>query len=54
VATANARREVKAAANYVTSVPGGSGAVREVAELILRAKGLWHEIQKKYEITEGE
>jgi 3-deoxy-D-manno-octulosonate 8-phosphate phosphatase (KDO 8-P phosphatase) len=36
VAVANAVDEVKAACDYVTRVPGGSGAVREVCELILR------------------
>lgn len=51
VATANARAEVKAAAHYVTEVPGGSGAVREVVEVILKAKGIWPEIVKKYEIA---
>jgi len=51
IATANARPEVKSVAHYVTSVPGGSGAVREAAELILRAKGLWKEILEKYEVT---
>jgi 3-deoxy-D-manno-octulosonate 8-phosphate phosphatase (KDO 8-P phosphatase) len=51
IATANARPEVKAQAHYVTSVPGGSGAVREVVELILRAQGYWEEILRKYEIA---
>ncbi|MFN7995042.1 MAG: HAD hydrolase family protein [Bryobacteraceae bacterium] len=50
VATANARLEVKAQAHYVTSAPGGSGAVREVVELLLRAQGYWDEILNKYEI----
>lgn len=50
VATANARLEVKAQAHYVTSAPGGSGAVREVVELLLRAQGCWDEILNKYEI----
>ena len=49
VATANAREEVKRQAHYVTSVPGGRGAVREVIELILKAQGIWEEIIKKYE-----
>ena len=48
VATANARAEVKRHAHYVTAQPGGSGAVREVIELILKAQGLWEEILKKY------
>lgn len=50
IATANARSEVKRAAHYITSVPGGSGAVREVAELILMAQGHWPAILKKYEV----
>ena len=49
IATANARLEVKAQAHYVTEAPGGSGAVREVVELILKAQGYWEEILRKYE-----
>ena len=49
-ATANARYEVKQEAHYVTHAVGGSGAVREVVELILKAQGCWDEILKKYEI----
>lgn len=37
VAVANAVDAVKAAADYVTQVPGGAGAVREVCELVLRS-----------------
>ncbi len=40
-AVANAREEVKREADYVTHAPGGGGAVREVIELILKAKDLW-------------
>jgi 3-deoxy-D-manno-octulosonate 8-phosphate phosphatase (KDO 8-P phosphatase) len=40
---------VKAHAHYVTSAPGGSGAVREVVESILKAQGYWEEILRKYE-----
>src|SRR5581483_7031615 len=36
VATANAREEVKHCANAVTAASGGSGAVREVIELLLK------------------
>ncbi len=49
IATANARPEVKRLAHYVTERPGGSGAVREVAELLLRARGFWEELLAKYE-----
>lgn len=41
VAVANARPQVKAAAGLITKAGGGDGAVREVAEFILGAKGLW-------------
>ena len=50
IATANARPEVKKAAHMVTVAAGGSGAVREVCELLLQAQGKWPEIMKKYEI----
>lgn len=50
-ATANAREEVKSSANAVTDAPGGSGAVREVIELLLKARGVWDDVLKKYEVT---
>ena len=50
VATGNARPEVKRAAHYVTTAVGGSGAVREVIELMLKAQGRWSEILKHYEV----
>jgi 3-deoxy-D-manno-octulosonate 8-phosphate phosphatase (KDO 8-P phosphatase) len=49
-ATANARDEVKKIAHHTTSQPGGSGAVREVCEFILKAKGLWEPLLRKYEV----
>jgi len=36
---ADAAPEVRAAAHWVSSAPGGHGAVREVAEFVLRAQG---------------
>ncbi len=50
VATGNARAEVKKEAHYVTEAVGGSGAVREVVELLLKAQNRWSEILKHYEI----
>jgi 3-deoxy-D-manno-octulosonate 8-phosphate phosphatase (KDO 8-P phosphatase) len=41
VAVANAVREVKAVAHFVTQAAGGHGAVREVIEMILKAQGKW-------------
>jgi 3-deoxy-D-manno-octulosonate 8-phosphate phosphatase (KDO 8-P phosphatase) len=35
-------------AHYVTLSPGGRGAVREVAELILGVQGLWDKIARRY------
>lgn len=49
IATANAREEVKRRARFVTSKPGGQGAVREVIELLLREQGHWDDLLRKYE-----
>jgi 3-deoxy-D-manno-octulosonate 8-phosphate phosphatase (KDO 8-P phosphatase) len=54
VATANCRPEMKPIAHYVTGVPGGQGAVREVIELILKAQGKWEEILRHYEVVLSE
>jgi len=48
VAVANAITEVQSLAHYVTRQRGGEGAVREVAELLLRAQGRWAGIIAKY------
>jgi 3-deoxy-D-manno-octulosonate 8-phosphate phosphatase (KDO 8-P phosphatase) len=50
IATANARKEVKASAHYTTSATGGAGAIREVCELLLEAQGHWQDILRKYEV----
>ena len=47
-AVADATPETRAAAHYVTRMPGGFGAVREVCELILKAHGRWAELMKQY------
>lgn len=47
VAVADAVEEVKQAAAYVTKARGGCGAVRETAELILKAQGKWETILAK-------
>jgi 3-deoxy-D-manno-octulosonate 8-phosphate phosphatase (KDO 8-P phosphatase) len=49
IATANAREEVKRMATYTTNACGGQGAVREVCELVLKAKGLWEAVLRHYE-----
>lgn len=40
--------EVCAAADYITLAFGGNGAVREAAELILRAQGKWQSLVAAY------
>lgn len=45
---ANAVDEVKKYADYVTVRTGGSGAVREVIEYILKSTGRWPELMKRY------
>ena len=48
IAVPNAVREVRALAAYVTTAPGGHGAVREVAEALIRARGVWPGILERY------
>ena len=48
IAVANAVPEVKAAAALVTKNAGGNGAVREVAEVILKARGVWKSLLQQY------
>jgi len=50
VAVANAAREIKNVAAYVTAKNGGRGAVRELAELILKNQGKWEEALKAYDV----
>ena len=44
VAVADACVELRQAAHYVTTAPGGGGAVREVVELILRSQHRWEDV----------
>ena len=44
VAVADACTEVRQTAHYVTALPGGSGAVRETIELILKAQSRWEDL----------
>ncbi len=41
--------DVKEVAHYVSSFPGGRGAVRDIVEFILRNKGLWNSVIEKYQ-----
>jgi len=51
-ASANARPEVKQVAMATTDAAGGSGAIREVVELLLQTRGIWNELLKKYGVIE--
>ena len=44
VAVRDAADETRAAAHYVTKTAGGCGALREVAEIILKAQGRWFDL----------
>ena len=48
VAVPNARPETRRIAHWTTRAHGGRGAVREVAERILKAQGKWGEIFARY------
>jgi len=48
VAVVDAVEDVRKAARYVTSVPGGQGTVREVIELILKNTGRWNDVMQRY------
>lgn len=49
VAVANAVEELKAEADYVTVNHGGSGAIREVIEYILKKSGKWDQLMDRYQ-----
>ena len=48
IAVSNAVAEVMSEAHYITSARGGSGAIREVCEMILKAKDHWGDILISY------
>lgn len=48
IAVADACKEVREAADYVTTAAGGQGAVRETIELILKAQHRWDELIQSY------
>jgi len=47
-APADAVAEVRECVHWVSSAPGGRGAVREFIELVLRAQGLWEGVVDQY------
>jgi 3-deoxy-D-manno-octulosonate 8-phosphate phosphatase (KDO 8-P phosphatase) len=47
-AVSNAVQEIKRAADYVTRNPGGCGAIREIAEIILKSQNKWKGLVQRY------
>jgi len=54
ITVANAVPEVKAAVRLVTAAAGGQAAVREVAEIILKARGVWEDLVTAYLVERGD
>ncbi len=52
-APADAVEEVRARVDFVSARPGGSGAVRELVELVLRAQKRWDALVSAYEHEAG-
>ena len=48
IAVADAAEDVRQVADYVTSVPGGRGAIREVVELLLKNSDRWETAISRY------
>ena len=48
VAVADAAADLRDAADYVTEVGGGQGAVREVVEMVLKAQHRWDDVVRKF------
>jgi len=50
IAVFNACPEIKQVADYITIRQGGRGAVREVAELLLKSQNKWQEVLRVYDV----
>ena len=48
VAVADAAPELRQIADYVTTAPGGAGAVREIIEMILKTQRRWDDVIQAY------
>ncbi len=49
IAVADAVPEIQECAAIITVKPGGKGAVREICDAILQAKGLWTDLLEKWQ-----
>ena len=50
IAPADAAQEAKDAADYVTTMPGGRGCIREGIEMILKAQDKWRFDEDRYDL----
>ena len=50
---ADAAPEVRERTDWVSSLAGGRGAVRELIELVLRAQSRWDDVTARYLRTQG-
>ncbi|MBT8370124.1 MAG: HAD-IIIA family hydrolase [Deltaproteobacteria bacterium] len=48
IAVADAHKIVREKSDWITLTPGGCGAVREVCEALLKAKGLWGKLTDRF------
>ena len=48
VAVADAVTELRPFVDYITTTPGGRGAVREVCDLLLKQSGKWDQVTARY------
>ncbi|MCM8778318.1 MAG: HAD-IIIA family hydrolase [Candidatus Omnitrophica bacterium] len=48
VCVPNAREELKPLVHYITRQRGGEGAVREIAEILLKAQDKWIQVTQRY------
>ncbi len=48
IAVADCIGELKDCVDYITKKKGGTGAVREVCDLILKTQGKWQDVTEKY------
>lgn len=53
-AVSDACNEVKTEADYITKMPGGKGAAREVIDHILKNQGKWHTLIGNYYFAKKE
>ncbi len=49
-APSNSRQEILNLVHYRIPTPGGSGAVRDVIELLLKAQGKWDDVWNHYDV----